>query len=278
MAQSSSFATLIFASLLSCHSCTKRNSDDIDGEGRMVDSMLRGASIALVITFSVVTTLPPSSPALDRDFGLFVKSSAIPQASPNSSPESNDSCYSHSRVAVANFKVDRGDDGKVNEYPHSTSSIRIFPQEVDGMVRVWTLCKSSRWLALRIQLRSTVLNHVLICEFSYTCLRSRGSRNPLQLLHRTLQTIPEYDDVPAMTSCDSLMSISGDSSSISTLSSQDFSSLTSKRKTMKMSPQPNAEWGIIEYSSWCLSTYAIAEQISLSFVICGDRKESFILS
>lgn len=70
---------------------------------------------------------------------------------------------------------------------------------------------------------------------------------PFQLLHRTFQTQRqhEHDDVPAMTQCDSLVSVSGDYL-MSTRSSSDLLSLTSTKKTRKMSPQPNAEWAIIE--------------------------------
>lgn len=68
---------------------------------------------------------------------------------------------------------------------------------------------------------------------------------PLQLLHRTFQAQHEHDDVPAMSSCDSLVSVSSDYS-ISTRSILDLPSLTSTTKTRKMSPQSNAEWAIME--------------------------------
>ena len=73
------------------------------------------------------------------------------------------------------------------------------------------------------------------------------SRYPRQLLHRMFQTTTQgvYDAVPAMTTSDSLMSFPSDYS-ISTRSSSDLLSLTPTKKTMKMSPQPNAEWAIIE--------------------------------
>jgi hypothetical protein len=73
------------------------------------------------------------------------------------------------------------------------------------------------------------------------------NRYPLQLLHRMFQTQTQdvYDAVPAMIASDSLMSLSSDYS-ISTISSSDLLSLTPTKKTMKMPPQPNYEWAIIE--------------------------------
>ena len=70
---------------------------------------------------------------------------------------------------------------------------------------------------------------------------------PLQLLHRMFQTQTQHvdDAVPALTTSDSLMSLPSDYS-ISSRSSSDLLSWTPTKKTMRMSPQPNAEWAIIE--------------------------------
>eukprot|EP00579_Thalassiosira_antarctica_P010285 CAMPEP_0201915382 /NCGR_PEP_ID=MMETSP0903-20130614/5310_1 /ASSEMBLY_ACC=CAM_ASM_000552 /TAXON_ID=420261 /ORGANISM="Thalassiosira antarctica, Strain CCMP982" /LENGTH=305 /DNA_ID=CAMNT_0048450971 /DNA_START=176 /DNA_END=1093 /DNA_ORIENTATION=+ len=70
---------------------------------------------------------------------------------------------------------------------------------------------------------------------------------PLQLLHRTFQTQTQqkHDDVPSMTKSDSLVSVSSDHST-SARSSSDLLNLTPTKKARKMSPQPNAEWAIIE--------------------------------
>ena len=70
--------------------------------------MLRGASIALTVTFTAATTLPPSSTALGLDFDAF-ESGEIPQDSPDSSPELNDSCNSSTELN-ASEKVDKGGD------------------------------------------------------------------------------------------------------------------------------------------------------------------------
>eukprot|EP00579_Thalassiosira_antarctica_P017679 CAMPEP_0201938012 /NCGR_PEP_ID=MMETSP0903-20130614/40590_1 /ASSEMBLY_ACC=CAM_ASM_000552 /TAXON_ID=420261 /ORGANISM="Thalassiosira antarctica, Strain CCMP982" /LENGTH=56 /DNA_ID=CAMNT_0048479165 /DNA_START=1 /DNA_END=168 /DNA_ORIENTATION=- len=56
----------------------------------MLDNMLRGASIALTISFTMTTTLPLSSTVLALDFDTF-EPTKIYQDSPNSSPELNDS-------------------------------------------------------------------------------------------------------------------------------------------------------------------------------------------
>ena len=73
-----------------------------------------------------------------------------------------------------------------------------------------------------------------------------SNRYTLHLLHQMfqMQTIHVYDIVPAMTTSDSLVSFPSDYS-ISTRSSSDLLSLTPTKKTMKMSPQHNAEWAII---------------------------------
>ena len=73
------------------------------------------------------------------------------------------------------------------------------------------------------------------------------SRYPLQLLHRMFQTSTQdvYDAVPAMMTSDSLVSFPSDYS-VSTRSSSDLFSFTATKETMKMSPQPNSEWAIIE--------------------------------
>ena len=79
-------------------------SNDLEGDGNdavdqrdMLDNMLHGALVALAITFTVATTLPPSSPALALDFDPF-ESNETSQDSPNSCPELN-----------SGGKVDKGD-------------------------------------------------------------------------------------------------------------------------------------------------------------------------
>ena len=70
------------------------------------------------------------------------------------------------------------------------------------------------------------------------------SRNPLHLLTRMFQ--PQEDaPMPAMVTSDSLFSLSSDCS-INTRSTSDFLSFGSTKKSMKASPQRNAEWAIIE--------------------------------
>jgi hypothetical protein len=73
---------------------------------------------------------------------------------------------------------------------------------------------------------------------------STPNKNPLQLLHRMFETQQEYDAVPTMKACDSLVSLSSEYS-ISTRSSSDNLSLAPTKKARKISPQPNAEWAII---------------------------------
>merc|ERR1711935_1296975 len=70
------------------------------------------------------------------------------------------------------------------------------------------------------------------------------SRNPLHLLTRMFQT-QEDASMPAMVTSDSLFSLSSDCS-INTRSTSDFSSFGCTKKSAKNSPQPNAEWAIIE--------------------------------
>jgi len=70
------------------------------------------------------------------------------------------------------------------------------------------------------------------------------SRNPLHLLTRMFQT-QEDASMPAMVTSDSLFSLSSDCS-INTRSTSDFSSFGRTKKSAKISPQPNAEWAIIE--------------------------------
>ena len=72
-------------------------SDGLDGDGDdevdqrdVLDNILHGASVAIAITFTVATTLPPSSPALALDFDPS-QSNEISQDSLNSCPELNDS-------------------------------------------------------------------------------------------------------------------------------------------------------------------------------------------
>jgi len=86
-----------------------------------------------------------------------------------------------------------------------------------------------------------VLESETPCEIR---LSEAPSRNPLHLLQRMFQT---QDDMPmpAMMTSDSLFSLSSDCS-INTRSTSDFLSLASTKRSTKMSPQPNAEWAIIE--------------------------------
>ena len=62
-----------------------------------------------------------------------------------------------------------------------------------------------------------------------------------------LHPIPEYADVPAMMTCDSLISLSSDLS-ISTRSSSDFLSLTLLMGGLGRCHhiKPNAQWAIIQ--------------------------------
>ena len=64
--------------------------DDVVDQRVMLDNMLRGASFDIVVTFTMATTLPPSSPALALDFDPS-QSNKISQDSLNSCPELNDS-------------------------------------------------------------------------------------------------------------------------------------------------------------------------------------------
>jgi len=70
----------------------------------------------------------------------------------------------------------------------------------------------------------------------------------LDLLRGMFQTTPTQhvnDALPALTTSDSLMSLPSDCS-ISSRSSSDLLSWTPTKKTMRMSPQRNAEWAIFE--------------------------------
>ena len=73
------------------------------------------------------------------------------------------------------------------------------------------------------------------------------NRHPLQLIHRIFRTQTKhmYDALPAMTTSNTFVSLSSDDS-VSTTSSSDLLCLTPTKKTIKMSPQPNAEWATIE--------------------------------
>jgi hypothetical protein len=86
-----------------------------------------------------------------------------------------------------------------------------------------------------------VLESETPCEIG---LSEAPSRNPLHLLQRMFQT-QDVTPMPAMTTSDSLFSLSSDCS-INTRSTSDFLSLASTKRSTKMSPQPNAEWAIIE--------------------------------
>ena len=48
-----------------------RDRDDVVDQIDMLGSMLHGASVALAVTFTMATTLPPSPPALALDFDRF---------------------------------------------------------------------------------------------------------------------------------------------------------------------------------------------------------------
>jgi len=71
-----------------------------------------------------------------------------------------------------------------------------------------------------------------------------SSRNPIHLLRRMFQT-QDDDIMPAMATSDSLFSFSSDCS-ISQSSMSDLPGFTPIKRATKLSPQPNAEWGIIE--------------------------------
>ena len=60
----------------------------------MLDNILHGTSVAFITTFTVVTTLPPSSTILALDLDPF-KSNEISQDSLNSCPELNDGDKAH---------------------------------------------------------------------------------------------------------------------------------------------------------------------------------------
>merc|ERR1712194_274030 len=70
------------------------------------------------------------------------------------------------------------------------------------------------------------------------------SRNPIHLLQRMFQT-QDDDMMPAMTTSDSLFSFSSECS-ISRSSMSDLSGFSPIKRALNMSPQPNAEWGIIK--------------------------------
>ena len=74
-----------------------RDRDDVVDQIDMLGSMLHGASVALAVTFTMATTLPPSPPDLALDFDRF-EWNEISQDYPNSCPELNDG-----------NKVDKGD-------------------------------------------------------------------------------------------------------------------------------------------------------------------------
>ena len=88
---------------------------------------------------------------------------------------------------------------------------------------------------------SEVLRSETPCEIR---LSEAPIRNPLHLLQRMFQT-QEDTPMPAMMTSDSLFSLSS-GCSINTRSTSDFLSLASTKRSTKMSPQPNAEWAIIE--------------------------------
>ena len=77
---------------------------------------------------------------------------------------------------------------------------------------------------------------------------STANMNPLQLFQRMFITQTDVP-MPALTTSDSLTSLSSDYSvSTESLSSRTFS-MTPTKKSVKNSPQPNAEWAIIESNS-----------------------------
>ena len=75
---------------------------------------------------------------------------------------------------------------------------------------------------------------------------SASSRNPFQLLQRLFPTQSDDAPIPAMTTSDSMYSLSSEHSLSMNSRGSDLNSWTPTKKTMKMSSRGNAEWAIIE--------------------------------
>jgi len=228
MIKSSSFATLMVASVLARHptvtGVAARCSNDKDNGGAVkdetvLDNTLNGAMVALAIAFAVVTTLPPSSLAMTPHSDAS-QSSARPQVSQVSQASSllnhtNGSSESDVRV---------GDCEAIDE-DHLKSIYGYSVVESSDVRLSWT-------------------------QRARPQRAFRPSNQSLQLLRRLsqeahdLHAIPEYTEVPALTRCDSSLSMMSDFSS-STSSISDLHYLASTKKT-KTSPMRNAEWAIME--------------------------------
>lgn len=260
MTKSTSFATLIVASLLSVgrpersRRCAGASNDSLkveaaDKQEVLLDRLLSRASMALAVTFAVATTLPPSSLALRFDAPETSSSVAPPQdsAADSQEPIGDDGTSSISldgagsilppdvtRIPIAFDDDDAEDDALATATLPALSFV-----DGNAVKDAWVRRSRSRSRSRNARKHNHIHHH---------------RRHVLEIRH--LESIIEREDdeyaaVPEMTPCDSSSSDLSSVSSIGTRSSsQDLLGLSPAGKTRvtkrKAVSWQNAEWAIIE--------------------------------
>ena len=251
LSESSSFATLMVMSVLSHHN-SSAFTGSVDDESRKLDNDLYRATTVLAVAFAITSSLPPSSLDVSQDFVECSTSRgcrsvvSIQGASEYNVPVIKDTCDDAS--------VDTTDCESVSDEDscHSSAGLSECPsisdeeeeevddEELDQLANMLSVVESNAvttsWTS-RTRLSRKSKPRTLLQQFQETYVSPMKTND-------SLCSIPEYAGMPAMTPCDSLLSMSSAMSFSTRNSSTNLMSAPPKR--MNMSPQRNAEWAIIE--------------------------------
>lgn len=252
LSESTSLTTLMVMSVLSYHQSAVNC--PAGQEVAKVNELLHSATAVLAVTFAITSSLPPSSLDKVLDLGKYNFSStstvvSIQGASDYLVPEIKDTCDSSvDTTACESISDDNSCDSLVDMSGSEDISDEeeIDNEEDDQFSQTFSVVESdevkSSWTS-RVRMskmkkpRSIVLQQLQAQYIS-----------PMKSCD-SLHSIPEYAGLPAMTPCDSLLSMSSGFSSFNTrCSSSNLLSVAHKTMTRNMnsSARKNAEWAIIE--------------------------------
>eukprot|EP00580_Thalassiosira_gravida_P009678 CAMPEP_0201638182 /NCGR_PEP_ID=MMETSP0493-20130528/15822_1 /ASSEMBLY_ACC=CAM_ASM_000838 /TAXON_ID=420259 /ORGANISM="Thalassiosira gravida, Strain GMp14c1" /LENGTH=263 /DNA_ID=CAMNT_0048111115 /DNA_START=1 /DNA_END=789 /DNA_ORIENTATION=+ len=263
MSKPSSFVTLIVVSLLSCRpraengrqtkgcssNCASKHNDNITTEDRdAVDKILRGASVAFTIAFTMSSNIPPSSfSSLLEVMVCELNNTLSSRDSPKPNAELNEfyDCRTDINDDEQVCKISSTPDQDVNNQceNHLAHTMPMSEAESDDIPAIM-----GPMIVQGQHVKQMWMRH------GRASRATRKSRSTMHLPNRMHRTPLEFEVVPEMKPVDSLVSVSSlsDCSSIGSLSSTSILSMTSMKKSSssrkmmagrnKMSPQRNAEW------------------------------------